>query len=353
MKFNHEKFIRDFKAWFLKEFKTPFSNPRSDNLDKILFFIEADSEWTDIRHVAYFLSTIGHETGWRFEPVREGHAKPGTSVYKIQERYWPSGYYGRGLIQLTWEKNYRKFQNLLGIPLVKNPDLALVPSTSYIIASKGMRNGLFTGKDLDDYINNSKTDYLNARQIVNILDKAQEISIYAQNIEKLLRLSLETEGGRDVNEESLETPVVEEIIPQEPEISQDVKPVVINKPENANPIIVSQPKDDSILVTPVPPQETSGWKTWLTTATGILTSLGISAASFGSWMGGVIKDPSTNKFALILGIGTLASGILFAITYLIIRTAIVLRREKQAHEKTLLEMQIKADPHRYNVEVEK
>jgi hypothetical protein len=30
-----------------------------------------------------------------------------------------------------------------------------------------MKNGTFTGKKLDDYINNTKTDFKNARRIIN------------------------------------------------------------------------------------------------------------------------------------------------------------------------------------------
>ena len=34
-------------------------------------------------------------------------------------------YYGRGFVQLTWERNYETMSDLLGIDFVHHPDLAL------------------------------------------------------------------------------------------------------------------------------------------------------------------------------------------------------------------------------------
>lgn len=67
-------------------------------------------------------------------PVAEGRAFPGTRIWKLQERYWPSGYFGRGLIQITWESNYRAVGQRLGIPLVEQPHLALEIENACLIA---------------------------------------------------------------------------------------------------------------------------------------------------------------------------------------------------------------------------
>ena len=76
--------------------------------------------------LAYILATAVGES--RVTPIKEYRASPGTALYNIQNKYWGSGYYGRGYVQLTWDYNYKKFGEILNIPLLKNPDLALDPT---------------------------------------------------------------------------------------------------------------------------------------------------------------------------------------------------------------------------------
>src|SRR5258708_6410923 len=81
-------------------------------------------------------------------------------------------------------------QNLnLGEEVLIHPERALEASIAYRIMSFGMRNGSFTGVRLGDYINGSKTDYYDARQIVNGYDQAALIQGYAEKLEALLRQS--------------------------------------------------------------------------------------------------------------------------------------------------------------------
>ena len=134
----------------------------------------------DKRKLAYILATAWHES--KFLPVRELRAKWGTALYELQNRYWNTGYYGRGYVQLTWEENYRKFSQILGVDLVKNPDLALNPKYAADILVIGMMKGLFTGRKLSDYINKQGYDYVNARRVVNALDRAQLISDYTNDL---------------------------------------------------------------------------------------------------------------------------------------------------------------------------
>ena len=68
----------------------------------------------------------------------------------------------------------------LGIDLVSNPDLALVPEHAAQIMCIGMLDGWFTGKKLGDYFTAQKTDWVNARRIINGADKAQAIADYAR-----------------------------------------------------------------------------------------------------------------------------------------------------------------------------
>ncbi|NTW93505.1 MAG: hypothetical protein HGB27_02355, partial [Chlorobiaceae bacterium] len=49
------------------------------------------------------------------------------------------------------------------------------------ILFEGMLLGTFTGKAFADYLNAGKTDWINARRIVNRLDKASLIAGFARN----------------------------------------------------------------------------------------------------------------------------------------------------------------------------
>lgn len=81
-------------------------------------------------------ATIATETP-RFYPVAEGHADRVKQplVWSAQERYWPTGFYGRGLIQTTWEANYRALEARSGLPVATNPDLLLQPEPAAIAAA--------------------------------------------------------------------------------------------------------------------------------------------------------------------------------------------------------------------------
>jgi putative chitinase len=162
------------------------------SLDTLLDLIETDLDWTMLRQVAYFLATVQWETAGTMKPIRERRASQRQGrLRQLQDRYWLTGFYGRGYIQLTWEKNYRKAERLTGRPFVADPDLLLSPPDSYLVASRGMREGWFTGKGLNRYIEEGRPpDYLNARRVVNGLDAHEDIAALASNWELVLRSAL-------------------------------------------------------------------------------------------------------------------------------------------------------------------
>lgn len=145
---------------------------------------------TDFRQIAYVLGTVYHEC--RFKSIKEIRAKPGTEVWRMQERYWHTGYYGRGFSQLTWLKNYKKFETVTHMDLVKNPDIALLPEVGAKILVYGMKHGTFVANGmtssirLDTYFNDKREDWFNARKIVNGTFRAETVADAAKKILKLI-----------------------------------------------------------------------------------------------------------------------------------------------------------------------
>jgi predicted chitinase len=97
-------------------------------------------------------------------------------------------YRGRGFVQLTWKDNYQKMKDKFNVDLVNSPEKALEHELAIKIMIYGSEQGSFTSKKLSDYINDSKTDYSNARRIINGTDKASTIEGYAKKIEKCLKI---------------------------------------------------------------------------------------------------------------------------------------------------------------------
>jgi hypothetical protein len=135
-----------------------------------------DRHHLDDRTFAYCLATAWHETAFTMQPVIEY----GGEEYLKSKPYYP--WYGRGYVQLTWEDNYRKQDDKLGLggTLMQNPDLALDPAIATKVLLLGMADGDFTGKRLGTYFTDDLTDWYNARRIVNGTDKASEIAAYAE-----------------------------------------------------------------------------------------------------------------------------------------------------------------------------
>lgn len=149
--------------------------------DSIRLIVKAFDRYgdKDSAKLAYILATARHESNFR--PIEEHRTNTDR-----QNAYWYTGFYGRGFVQLTHEKNYRKMSEFLGVDLVKHPSLALQPNNAAKIIVWGMMNGRFTRKPLSNYINESKIDFYNARKVVNGLDRAERIANYAQLIQSNL-----------------------------------------------------------------------------------------------------------------------------------------------------------------------
>lgn len=134
---------------------------------------------------AYVLATAYWETARTMQPVEEAYYLGSkAAAYRRKLRYYP--WYGRGFVQLTWEANYRKAGQKIGVDLIANPALALDPDHAAEILVLGSKEGWFTGKGLSRYIG-EKVDYVNARRIINGTDKAKEIAAIAGEYEATIR----------------------------------------------------------------------------------------------------------------------------------------------------------------------
>ena len=123
-------------------------------------------------HTAYVLATAYHETAHTRKPVREAFWLS-DAWRKANLRYYP--WYGRGYVQLTWERNYKRAGDALGMDLTTDADVVMRSDVAAKILVRGMQEGWFTGKSMSDY-----DTFEGMRRVVNGTDKADLIAGYAR-----------------------------------------------------------------------------------------------------------------------------------------------------------------------------
>lgn len=126
----------------------------------------------NINVLAYALATIQHETAGTFEPIAEF-----TGQKDARRLGYEGGtnYYGRGFIQLTHLRNYKKVGERIGMgdQLVENPDLAMRPDTAAkILAAFFKDNGIATLA--------TRGDFVDARTAINPDAQGQRIAMLAR-----------------------------------------------------------------------------------------------------------------------------------------------------------------------------
>lgn len=149
--------------------------------------LDAWDRWaphSDLRWIANSLGTVYHECSRTMQPIREigkGKGRP----YGVPDAAGRV-YYGRGFVQLTWAANYKLADKRLhegGVlgaadSLVANPDLALRDDVAAAILVLGMVEGWFTHRKLSDYFAGTRSDWVDARRIINGSDRAALVASY-------------------------------------------------------------------------------------------------------------------------------------------------------------------------------
>ncbi|MGI0484980.1 peptidoglycan-binding protein [Pantanalinema rosaneae CENA516] len=153
----------------------------------ILHQCQSDSV-TDPAHIAYILATAEHESrlGLWMEEFASGWEYEGSWDLGNTESGDGPRFKGRGFVQLTGRKNYVTWSDRLKMDLVRYPERVMQPEIAAQILVQGMRDGLFTGSKLSDYIRSGNRDFYSARRIINGLDRASQIAAIAEEYLKIL-----------------------------------------------------------------------------------------------------------------------------------------------------------------------
>lgn len=154
-------------------FSGKLSKSQADGIGKILDYWQAKWPKMSIDELAYLLATAKWESAHTMQPIVER----GSKAYLLSKPYYP--WIGRGLVQITWQINYKKYN-------ITNPEDALKWPTALHVIFDGMIFGKFTGKKLADYIGNGQRDYVGARRIINGTDKAKQIANIAEGFREAL-----------------------------------------------------------------------------------------------------------------------------------------------------------------------
>jgi putative chitinase len=202
MRIDHTAFFNGYRAAYGKLAQTVISG-----IELLGRNMEADPAVHNLQWAAYMLATVKHECANTWQPITERGPKAyfdkyetGTSLGRRLGNTQPGDgwrFRGRGYVQITGRANYARMTKQLGLgpdaDLELDPDQALRPAIAYRIMSLGMRNGLFTGKKLSDYLSPPVRDYKNARRIINGLDQADRIAEYAVTLEAVLKSAIVAE----------------------------------------------------------------------------------------------------------------------------------------------------------------
>lgn len=189
MKLTNEKTF--FDTIRLTLFGGRLSRVQVDRLQALLLEMERVELVTPERG-AYILATAHHETD-RFNTMEEyasGEAYEGRADLGNDQPGDGRRFKGRGYVQITGRRNYAWAALMTGRDLLENPAIATDPDLSAKITVLGMLGGNFTGRGLAAFINDDRADFINARKVVNGLDRAETIADIADRYLQAIRLAM-------------------------------------------------------------------------------------------------------------------------------------------------------------------
>ncbi len=155
---------------------------------------------TNVRRIAYVLATAHHSCHFGAAlveaaggPERGGgyeRYEPGTELGTLlgnTQRGDGERFCGRGFVPIRGRTLYATWSARLSLPdhivdgvalpfFVAQPAAPARPDIAARILVRGMRDGLFTGIPLGSYVNDKKTDYFNARRVIDGIKNAREVA---------------------------------------------------------------------------------------------------------------------------------------------------------------------------------
>ncbi len=168
------------------------------------------------RRIAYLLATAHHASNFGKQLVEANPTPPGAGADRFFDRYEPGTplgaargntapgdgerFRGRGFVHVAGRASYAAWSRRLGMPdrsvdgqavpfLIAHPEAMARPHVAAQTLVRGMRDGIFTGIALGYYVNDKKTDYFNARRVIDGTSQAREVAalavVYQNAIEKV------------------------------------------------------------------------------------------------------------------------------------------------------------------------
>ena len=240
--FDRAKFYSFLRRRSSGLFGTKLTQGQVDGLENLLDVWDAYYSENPVRNLAYDLATAYWETGRSMQPVMErgrrsyfNKYEPGTRIGRMLGNTVKGDgfrFRGAGHVQNTGRRNAKHATDQLNktfglnVDLVANPEMRLDPFISAHSLFLGNKEGWWTGKGLEDFIDDVDEDeaeelreFINSRRVVNGTDKAKKIAHFAVGFE----MSLKHAGYRQRK------------AGEPPRVSVDVPPVVPANPY-ANPI---------------------------------------------------------------------------------------------------------------------